>query len=331
MKKPKSRIAIISSFVGGPQAGRNSLETYELDLLLNKACYCELWGYDFIFNTTYGFEKQRDEIDGGAWWLQYGTWNRVPHIRDRLRDYDWILYADIDYIINDMSRPIESFFKEWDLYGKQPSVLVPKDFLDDAKYFSAFAVLIKNDEFGRRLVDNWMAAAKGLCPNGNFAAEKREYTWEDSDQPGLWYALVKTYRDFFPSKITDAMSSKPLCNPTTGIIDTEYAYSDELSNILRFNIVGSGGTDLIAVPPNQPVIWSLPNDESNGGLGWQLKWGGNPRDRLRHSFAFHLDIVEEWNPHAKETLEMCKIVYKCYANMTENGVQLGCGETSSII
>ena len=209
--KSKSRIAIISSFVGGAQSGRINLAEHETNLLLNKACYSKLWGYDFIFNTTYGFDKQKDEIEGGAWWLEYGTWNRVPHIRDRIREYDWILYADIDFIINDMSRPIESFFKEWELYNKHPSVFIPKDFFDLSKAFSAFAVLIKNDKFGWRVLENWMAAAKGLCPKGNFAAEKRPYDWMDSGKIIVWpiISYVHAFRFFVLALIFSFSMDRP--------------------------------------------------------------------------------------------------------------------------
>jgi len=327
-----SRIAIISSFVGGSQSGRKYPSQGELDLLLNKACYSKLWGYDFIFNTTYGFDKQRDEIDGKAWWLEYGTWQRVPHIRDRLRDYDWILYADVDYIINEMSRPIESFFKEWELYNKHPSILIPKDFNDDYKAFSAFAVLVKNDPFGQAVIENWMKAGRGLCPKGNFAAEKRGYTWEDSDQPGLWYALVQTYRDFFPKNDTSDFGKKPLCDNVTGIVNTGRAFGPEINHNLGPIILGSGGSDLKKVPSDQPILYSLPNDPSNGGLGWQLKWGDNPMNHLHRQFAFHLDNVQDWNPHAKETLEICKTTYGCYVNLTMNGtLQIGCGDTTFVV
>jgi hypothetical protein len=34
-----------------------------------------------------------------------------------------------------------------------------------------------------------MDFGRGICENGNLAAQKRDYVWEDSDQPGIWYAL----------------------------------------------------------------------------------------------------------------------------------------------
>ena len=65
-------------------------------------------------DTTFIFDKKIDEELGEAYWLKYGTWHRVPHVRDRIHDYDWILYADTDYVCNDMKTPIETFFfKNW--------------------------------------------------------------------------------------------------------------------------------------------------------------------------------------------------------------------------
>ena len=139
----KPRIAIVSSFLVGDQSSNSRVQ--DLDHLINKACYAKLWGYDFIFNMTYGFDKELDEKRGGAYWLRYGTWHRVPHIRDRILDYDWILYADTDYIFNDMKTPIEAFFKNWEVHGLNPSVLIPKNTSNGLSTFSAFVVLIKND------------------------------------------------------------------------------------------------------------------------------------------------------------------------------------------
>jgi len=68
--------------------------------------------------------------------------------------------------------------------------------------FSAFVVMIRNNAFGRRLVENWMTFAQGLCTNElgrpqNFVNQSRPYRWEDSDQPGLWWAMAKTYSEFY--------------------------------------------------------------------------------------------------------------------------------------
>jgi hypothetical protein len=177
--KKKPDIAIISSYVSSSQwAGSpKRLDEAKLDQLINKACYANRHGYDFIFNMTYGFFPERDNPKGKAYWQEYGTWSRVPHIADRIQDYKWILYADIDYIILNMSRPLEAFFHDWETYNRTPSVLVAKDELNFLATFSAFAVLIKNSTFGRGVLDHWMGFARGVCEKGNFAPGPRRYTW----------------------------------------------------------------------------------------------------------------------------------------------------------
>jgi hypothetical protein len=213
-KKDRPKIAIISGFVPSSQylgPGPPRISETNLDLILNKACYSYLWGYEFIFNMTYGFDATWEK--NGAYWLEYGyatkhpfiqlhsqcfivcelltnifdrTWHRVPHVYDRIKDYDWIMYADVDYQIKDMTRPLESFINEFRLYGKSPSIFIPKDGNKDGYHtFSAFVFLIKNSLFGNTILENWMRFAKGLCPNGNFFSKPGPYTWEDSDQVSL--------------------------------------------------------------------------------------------------------------------------------------------------
>ena len=69
------------------------------DHIINKACYSYIWGYDFIFNTTYAFD---DTYKKDWHWLAFGTWHRVPHVQARIREYDWILYTDTDVLIQDL-------------------------------------------------------------------------------------------------------------------------------------------------------------------------------------------------------------------------------------
>lgn len=180
------RIAIISGFVSPPSEAGPPPRVGDslMDHMLNKVCYADLWGYDFIFNTTWGFDKNTT----GRHWISYGTWHRVPHMIAAMdQGYEWVLYADTDYVIQDIGLPLESFFKEWELYGKNNvHVFVPTDGYPYYT-FSAFAVLIRNSPFGRRLLENWMELAYGLCPNGNFESIPGTYSWTDSDQPGLWY------------------------------------------------------------------------------------------------------------------------------------------------
>ena len=111
----RPRFAVLSGFVT-KDTSKNAprVASTLLDHLVNKACYADLWGYDHIFNTTWGFDKSLADRH----WLDYGTWHRVPHMQAALSKYEWILYADNDYVFQDLTRPLDSFIKEWELYGK---------------------------------------------------------------------------------------------------------------------------------------------------------------------------------------------------------------------
>jgi len=151
-----------------------------LDHITNKQCYCHLWNYNCILNQTreLSTEAIMHEIVQSKtnpikydlkkkWWLRFGTWERVPHIQAALPHNDWVLYADMDYIFKDFSRPIESFIRELDLHGKKNvHVILPTDrAANSIEAFSAFAILIKNSPFGRRVMENWRDFAMGICPN----------------------------------------------------------------------------------------------------------------------------------------------------------------------
>ena len=190
---PRPKIAILSGFVTkkhGPRAPR--IKATNIDHMINKACYANIWGYDFIFNTTWGFDRNVQS----RYWLKYGTWHRVPHMVAALPHYDWLVYADVDWYIRDLTIPLESFIKDWELHGfRNVSVFVPVD-VPGFHTFSAYVVMIRNNAFGRRVLHHWMRFAQGLCSQGNFNTTPGKYSWGDSDQPGIWYALAKTHAEF---------------------------------------------------------------------------------------------------------------------------------------
>lgn len=165
----RARIAIMSSFV--PNRPKNSdqppprLGDVYLEHIINKACYSYIWGYDFIFNTTYGFDDSYPKWH----WLDFGTWHRVPHVNSRIRDYDWILYTDTDFLINDIMRPLESFLHEFALANKtNVHLVVPVDNYSNSMFmFSAFAFLIRNSSYGQDILKYWDQFARGVCPKGN--------------------------------------------------------------------------------------------------------------------------------------------------------------------
>ena len=91
----KLKIAVLTGFVTRDH-NKSRISNGLMDHMVNKACYADLWGYDYIFNETWGF----DQNVGARYWLEYGMWHRVPHIKAALEEgYDWVLYADNDWIV----------------------------------------------------------------------------------------------------------------------------------------------------------------------------------------------------------------------------------------
>jgi len=351
------KIAVLSSFVAStmweetPESSKTNLKTYT-DHILNRECYCHLWNYSCIFNQTMELGLYVKTPDNRAnnnanviaaapsnttsdpWWLEFGAWERVAHLQAALPKYDWVLYGDIDYIIKDMSRPIESFIREFDLYGRNNlNVLVPVDDNEkDLKTFSAFAILIKNSPFGRKLLENWRAYGMGLCPNGNFPdlSKKKKYNWEHGDQTGLWYALMKTHMDFNPNAV------KPpgivTCNETTGLIRENYWL--DINKYFRGNGYRNGnyGKDLAKVPDNQQIAWSRAHKgDSMSGLGVDGNWFPGAEKFWQNAFALHYKKTsEQWDPEMQIELGMCKRVHGCSVSWNKTtGVQAGCGRNSS--
>ena len=222
-RSKKSKKELIERMVMLGNASKRISDKY-LDYVINKNCYAELWGYDFILNTTFGFADGPFDKPGRPFWLQYGNWHRVPHIRAAINDYDWILYSDLDFVIKDLTRPIESFIKQWILYGKNNvHVFVPPK-NKKSIVFSTFAILVRNSDFGRALLRNWEEFGRGLCPNGTFEVHNPaqmdilgQIKWEFTDQPGLWYALLQTSIDFdHRFEKGRRLYSKEFCDNETG-------------------------------------------------------------------------------------------------------------------
>jgi len=323
---PHSKIAIISSFIPSKQYIGSPARVGRLDDLINKACYAHRWGYDYIFNMTHGFDRKST---AKAHWLQYGTWHRVPHIQAKLHKdsgYDWVLYTDTDYLIKDMSRPLESFLNEFEFYNKKNvHVFLPRE--DLARHtFSSFVVMIRNSDFGRAVVKNWMDFAHGICPNGNVPSNPDKYDWMDSDQPGIWYALVKTHMQFYPRNNSEFDASFPLCNKTTGLLATPRAMGPELNQYMgeRGLHFGNFGSDLSKMPDDQPIIWSTnKREESRPGLGIQWTYGNFHEDVWPYAFAIHKK--SDWPAEMIAELDHCKRVHGCYANYTKNDkLEIGC-------
>lgn len=320
----KPKMALVSSFVSANASALIDTR-YLREHLVNKACYADLWGYDYILNITWGYP--RDKI-GKQYWLEYGHWHRVPALQAAMdAGYEWILYTDLDYVIQDLRAPLESFLKEWEFAGKSNvHVLVPND--GDNKFtFSSFAILLRNSDFGRRVVQNWDKAAQGLCPNGNFERMDR-YHWELSDQPGLWYALTKTHAEFAGSN-WDVM-----CNTTTGLIQTTTTLYQEMNDYFTAAgaVSGSHGADLDAVPADQPIIFSRYNAHHRSGLGVQKNWNFAKWKKQQFPQAFGMHTKHNLPREMESDLNYCASQRGCFARYNRNGrLEMGCTGTRDMV
>lgn len=327
----KPKIAILLSYVPSGMWG-DRRRIGNLDMIINKVCYANLWGYDVIVNTTNYFadyDKKKQH------WLEWGAWNRVPHLQSALEaGYDWVFYADIDLMIRDQVRPLESIFKELELYNlNEASVLVGSDAPgEDGFIFSSFGVLMKNTNFTKRVLHYWMEAANGLCPNGNFRRSKPgKYHWEGSDQPGMWYAFMKAHNEL-PGQVHDP--SIGACDNATGLLVRENGGLEQVNEY--FAAVarkGTSGAYLKDVPKDQPILFSAfdKNDkssQSNGPFAVHLK----PSNKfyLRNAFAIHMKHdAADWYGEMPDQLERCKQQQGCFANYSNDGtLHIGCGGVS---
>ena len=96
--------------------------------------------------------------------------------------------------------------------------------------------MIHNSDFGgRTILQHWLNFARGMCPKGNVNQTKdgEEYNWYVADQPGLWYAMMRTYAEYYPDRIANFRNlygemsgvkalpndTYPQCNDDTGVLD----------------------------------------------------------------------------------------------------------------
>lgn len=346
--KGRPKIAIMSSFVPNRDVKPPpKLSDAYFDHIVNKACYSYIWGYDFIFNTTFGFDSTYPNWH----WLNFGTWHRVPHVIARIQEYDWILYTDTDFAIKDIMRPIESFIEEWELYNKtNVQLFVPVDSYGPNMFtFSAFAFMIHNSDFGMTLLQHWLNFARGMCPRGNMnQTNNGRYTWEDTDQPGLWYSMLRTFNEYYPDRVVNFRKAHgekiargerlkqlikddyPQCNNETGVFDFRPPGWNDYYLLMNLT-KGSTGSELSKIANDQPYIWSSKQpDGGRTGMALQLTYGtaGITEADRNAAYGLHLKKPAGFPSPMLAELEYCKHHYGCYAHYNEVGkLKIGCGDT----
>jgi hypothetical protein len=319
-KKPN--IAIVSGFVS-----RNSDEQVGPSYfghLINKACYANRHNYTFIFNTTWGYPNERPQNttrDAHNRHLDSGTWAKVPYLQSALdQGYDWVFWNDVDYMFQNLSKPLDEFIQAWEYHGLDVQVFLPNDHAP-LYYFSSWAILIKNSPFGRRLLHNWNEFGQGLCPVANF--RQRKYTWKISDQPGLWYALAKTHAEL----VSNRTFSMTCSNGFLDVKDENVPVGAELDDYFRYSVFRNFTTppsNLSEFSKDQPILWS---DTINGlgvnvekHVGFRLtKIADNNLPTFPESFGLH--IKERLPFNVLHDIDQCRHLYGCTASYDTNSTK----------
>jgi hypothetical protein len=164
--------------------------------------------------------------------------------------------------------------------------------------------------------------------------------WEFTDQPGLWYALIQTSIDFdHRFEKGRRLYPKLFCDNETGFMKNvilDHLIKDFDAFFKRDartrNHMGTHGLELTNVPDDQPIIWSMIDDEDEES-GLALPEGETSRfnETLAKAFAIHTKRESKWWPakDMKIDLEMCKRKHGCYARYTKDGeLQYGCNRSS---
>jgi hypothetical protein len=105
MLSEKPRIAVVALYGGDwPPALMSRV-------MKNKETYCQKHGYHFVNGNKY--------VDNS----RPPAWSKLIAVKEVLRNYDYLMYIDMDAIIMDMSRPIEYFIAA----GSDKDVIMTED------------------------------------------------------------------------------------------------------------------------------------------------------------------------------------------------------------
>ena len=240
---------------------------------------------------TFIFDKKIDEEWGGAYWLKYGVHGIVYRtcVIESMTMIGFCMPTPITSVTI-WKHPLRRFFSK---IGKStdgiPACSSRRMRIMDCTYF-------RHSSFSSRMTHSvkqfWTIGSildVVFCPNGNLVAEQRPYTWEDSDQPRIWYALIQAHKDLYlpPSKYYryyQNQRSKPICHNTNGSYWYELCIRSRDECVLTKRLVPSWEVmDQICSKYQSirqssgryrmPNRWAVLGFNVNGGTRWEvLDW-----------------------------------------------------------
>ncbi|CAM9339605.1 unnamed protein product, partial [Phaeothamnion confervicola] len=273
-KRP--RIAIVTNAVTFPYSERK-LHTWTRynEFFANKDCYARRHGYDLIVDY-------RNHVDGMGFYVDPATGERGPTnvhfnkpwlLRKWLPHYDWVLWLDLDTLVLDMERPIETFI---DALGPENHILLPQEQMS-VYFFSAYALLLRNSPEALAMVDDWFSL-KDCCPHALY-----------DDQARLYAAVLRMQIKARGAEVDRSKPATTDCLDLCEKVETQRDFSWCFDRAVKAN-----GYSRMPAPQRGPVAFSaLPTERftrgNDTGLALQGMFGG-VRDRLdllHHAFALH--------------------------------------------
>lgn len=273
----KPRIALIS---GGSQQwlfqistqskydDRISLFWSHIQHTISKQCYCKKHNYDFIFETEDFWGPHEDSR------LHY--FSKVKQVERALPHYDWVFYSDVDVLILNFEKKIETFIEGFQTQNVDIHIFLPSELPIPLQKltFSNYAFLIKNSAEGRRFIQIWKSFI-GKC----FA--------KFIDQPTMWFALEEMAAEFY--QVNNRSKCSGMCSQNFEGQGVGKCFQKSMYDEFGFRRGHIHGS-----PIKAPIAWSTVdyNGELNfeSGLCLQYKFGTSivPNDMIRNAFSIHL-------------------------------------------
>jgi len=203
----------------------NANKDYLKDILINRECYTSINNYDNLFYTTNAVENftmpKGPKTPQGCRYVctwpyglnfttrpMPGYWNKVWMMKNLLKHYDYLLWADADAFLSDMPKSIEWFIQQAKIHGVDAHVWVPQDQGGPgAVMFSNGVFLVKNSEYGQFMLDSWWDYGTGLkktCKDRFFRTQQTGHDM-NLDMPWMWNSLILLY-DYYHNKTAPCLS-----------------------------------------------------------------------------------------------------------------------------
>jgi hypothetical protein len=220
-------------------------------VMANRECYCHMHNYTLFVGS---------DIE-----VPHGYWAKLVHARRIVKEFklDWLFFGDVDFLITDFSRSLESFIPDSGDYH----LVLPQD-NDGYRRFSNFNFLVKNSEAGRHFLDLWAEEMESGC----------NPAWPD--QVAMWRAILR-FLDPYTGNKTDCPQPPNYCCRYCRLVHPDGGANQSLCFEEKMNQMGCGAGHVC------PPVYFTRHD---AGLGLQAgmdRWTEGVEQQVRNSLGIH--------------------------------------------